>query len=74
MVTYAEQLAEVRAAITAALSMQEYEIDTGSGGRRRGKRADLAALTAREKYLIPLAAQEAGGRRGRRTRQIASPS
>lgn len=71
MTTYTEQLAEVRAAITRVLESQEYDIDTGSGGRRRNKRADLAALEAREKRLIPLAAQEANGRSGRRTRQIA---
>lgn len=71
MTTYTEQLAEVRAAISAVMSGQEYEIDTGSGGRRRLKRADLTALEAREKRLIPLAAQESNGRSGRRTRLIA---
>lgn len=70
MTTYAEQLAEVRTAISAVMSGQEYEIDTGSG-RRKLRRADLAQLEAREQRLIPLAAQEARGRSGRRTRQIA---
>jgi hypothetical protein len=70
MATYAEQLAEVQAAISKVLSGQSYEISDG-GMSRRVQRADLAQLEAREKRLIPLAAQEARGRTGRRTRQIA---
>jgi hypothetical protein len=73
MATYAEQLAEVQAAISKALGAQSYEIGTG-GSSRRVQRADLAALEARERRLIPLAAQEARGRGGRRTRQIAPSS
>jgi hypothetical protein len=68
--TYTEQLAEVQAAISKALQSQSYEISDGASSRRN-QRADLAALEAREKRLIPLAAQEARGRGGRRTRQIA---
>lgn len=71
MATYAEQLAEVQAAISKVLGSQAYEIADGTGSSRRNQRADLAALEAREKRLIPLAAQEARGRGGRRTRQIA---
>lgn len=73
MGVYADQLAEVRTAISKALQSQSYEISEG-GSQRRNQRADLAALEARERRLIPLAEQEAGGRRGRRTTQFAPGS
>jgi len=54
--TYAQQLEEVQAAISKVMSGQSYEI-----AGRRLQRADLAALTAREKYLRVMAAREANG-------------
>ena len=72
MATYAEQLAEVQAAISAVMTGgQSYTIGTGSGGQRSKTRANLAELQARERYLKPLADAEARGTTGRRTRQIA---
>lgn len=70
MATYAEQLAEVQVAISRVLQNQAYEISDGSTSRRM-TRANLAELEARERRLIPLAAREARGRSGARTRQIA---
>lgn len=71
MSTYAEQLASVQSAMAAIEARgQQYEVAT-DGSIRRLWRGDYAALAAREKMLIPLAAQEARGRSGRRTRQIA---
>lgn len=70
MGVYTDQLAEVRAAISKVLKGQSYTISDG-GMTRQATRADLGQLEAREQRLIPLADQEANGRRGRRTRQIA---
>jgi hypothetical protein len=71
MGTYADQLAEVRKAITRVLTMgQSTEIQV-DGSSRTITRANLESLNAREKALIPLAAQETRSRVGRRVRQIA---
>ena len=69
MATYVQQLAEVQAAISKVLAGQSYQISDG-GMTRQVTRADLGQLEAREKRLIPLAAQETRGRTGRRTRQV----
>jgi hypothetical protein len=58
--TYAQQLEEVQAAISAVMSGQSYEINT-AGGTRKLVRANLRELTDREKTLRTLAAREAGG-------------
>jgi hypothetical protein len=55
--SYAEQLIEVQAAITAVMSGQEYEI-----ADRRLKRADLDTLFKMQKYLMPLASREQSGK------------
>lgn len=70
MATYAAQLEAVQAAIAKVLAGQSYQISDG-GMTRQVTRANLAELEARERRLIPLAAQEARGRTGRRTRQVA---
>lgn len=44
------QLAAWLAASTAIAGGQEYEIDTGSGGRRRLRRADLAQVQSQITY------------------------
>lgn len=57
ILTYAAQLEEVQAAISAILGgAQEYRI-----GERTLKRADLAALQERETYLRRMVAREADG-------------
>jgi hypothetical protein len=62
LLTAAEQLAEVQAAITALLAGgQEVQLDG-----QRLKMADLAALTAREETLINRVARESRGTAGRR--------
>ncbi len=72
MATYAEQLAEVRAAISKVLtSGQSYEISDG-GMTRTVTRANLEWLNMREATLIPLAAQEESGRSGRRSRTMST--
>jgi hypothetical protein len=45
-----DELAQVSAAISAAYTGQEYEIE-GAGSRRRLKRADLKTLLARKSEL-----------------------
>lgn len=70
MTTYAEQLASVRAAKAKIEAKgQRYEITTDGSGRRM-ERADYKALCDEESRLIPLAAQEANGRTGRRSRTL----
>ena len=58
------ELEQVRAAISAAISGQEYEIETG-GTRRRLKRQSLKDLQARESMLLTsIARLDGSGSRG----------
>jgi len=50
MATYAEELEQVQEAITKVMNGQAYTITTPTGSRSV-TRADLASLTAREKWL-----------------------
>jgi hypothetical protein len=56
--TTLEQIEEVQAAITLAMSGQEYKV-----GNVSRKRADLKALEARERYLLNKYYREPGARR-----------
>lgn len=56
------------AASTAVASGQEYEIDSGNGGRRRLRRVDATEIRAQVDYwqakVSRLTPTSAGGRRG----------
>lgn len=66
MPTYAEQLAEVQAAIGKIMANgQEYEI-----GDRRMRYAELKQLQDRERYLTGMANRETTGHIGPRMRQF----
>jgi FixJ family two-component response regulator len=56
--TYAEQLEEVQAAISATLESQEYKTSS-----RSQRRALLSDLTEREKYLRAMVDRESNGTR-----------
>lgn len=61
--TTLEQLEEVQAAITAALSAEEYSIST-SESRMMKRTANLEQLYIREKELLRMYAAEQNGGRG----------
>ena len=58
--SYAQELEEVQAAITACMQAQSYTLTTPTGSRTVSQ-ADLESLTAREKWLRMMVERDSKG-------------